>query len=104
SLVDPLSNPTSITLYFRIRVDCGGASTCAKNIPQLDPLSTGGYARLTKADMTLVDDDVPLVIPSGSLYALDGDYTNGAGRHDLTLWADDPGSGGQPRWAGGGHG
>jgi len=40
SLVDPASNPTSKVLYVRIRVDCGGASTCSKNIPQLDPLST----------------------------------------------------------------
>src|SRR5438445_7606384 len=52
SLVDPASNPTSKVLYIRIRVDCGGASTCSKNIPQLDPLSTGGYVRATKVDMT----------------------------------------------------
>jgi hypothetical protein len=98
SLVDPSANPTSITLYFRIRVDCGGAATCSKNIPQLDPLSTGGYARMTKADMTLVDDDVPTVIPSGTLYALDGDYTNGTGSYDLGLFANDPGSGVQRGW------
>ena len=29
SLVDPAANPTSTTLYFRIRVDCGGATTCS---------------------------------------------------------------------------
>src|SRR5204862_262800 len=59
SLVDPSANPTSKLLYFRIRVDCGGATSCSKNIPQLDPLATGGYARMLEADMTLVDDDAP---------------------------------------------
>ena len=32
SLVDPSSAPTSLVLYVRIRVDCGGASTCSKHI------------------------------------------------------------------------
>ena len=98
SLADPNGNPTTKVLYFRIRVDCGGASTCSKNIPALDPLQTGGYARLTKVDMTLVDDDVPVVMPSGSLYQLGSDYTNGTGSPDLTLFANDPGSGVQRGW------
>src|SRR5439155_3947696 len=98
SLVDPAANPTSTTLYFRIRVDCGGATTCSKNIPQLSPLSTGGYARATKVDMTLVDDDNPEAWASGSFYDLAGDYTNGSSRFDLTFGANDAGSGVQRVW------
>jgi hypothetical protein len=92
SLVDPATNPTSKVLYFRIRVDCGGAGTCSKNIPQLDPLSTGAYARLQKVDMTLVDDDVPVVTPSGLLWDLRYDSTTG-GVFQVTATATDAGSG-----------
>jgi hypothetical protein len=93
SLVDPSTNPTTKTLYFRIRVDCGGAATCSKNIPALDPLWTGGFARLLKVDMTLVDDDNPWVTPSGPFYDLNTQYTNGASSYPLTLTSTDPGSG-----------
>lgn len=92
TLVDPLANPTSKVLYVRIRVDCGGATTCSKNIPQLDPLSTGGYVRVTKADMTLVDDDEPQVMPEGSLVD-DTNFTNGVGSYPVTINVHDDGAG-----------
>jgi hypothetical protein len=93
SLVDPAANPTSTVLYFRIRVDCGGASTCAKTIPQLDPTTNGPMARLLKVDMTLVDDDLPDPYASGSFYDLADDYTNGSSTYDLTVGGGDAGSG-----------
>jgi hypothetical protein len=87
SLVDPAANPTSKVLYFRIRVDCGGATTCSKNIPQLDPLSTGAFARLLKADLTLVDDDNPVVTRvSDNVDTFNNTYT-------VTVRASDAGSG-----------
>lgn len=87
TLADPAANPTAKTLYFRIRVDCGGATTCAKNIPQLDPLSTGGYARLLKVDMTLVDDDNPV------LQRVSDDVDTFNDRYTVTVNATDAGSG-----------
>jgi hypothetical protein len=97
SLVDPSTNPTSKVLYFRIRVDCGGATTCSKNIPALDPLSTGGYARLLSADMTLVDDDQPNVFVDGEL--TQQVYVNGSRAYGLIVSASDAGSGVQRAWA-----
>jgi hypothetical protein len=98
SLVDPSTNPTTKTLYFRIRVDCGGATTCSKNVPALDPLSTGGFARLLKVDMTLVDDDTPSVVASGPFADLSGTYINGTKAYALTVSGSDPGSGIQRSW------
>jgi len=99
SLVDPAPNPTSKVLYLRIRVDCGGATTCSKNIPQLDPLSTGGYLRVTRADITLVDDDNPVVTASGPFRVLEGRYINGTQAYDLTVSATDAGAGISRSWA-----
>ena len=99
SLVDPSANPTSKLLYFRIRVDCGGATSCSKNIPQLDPLATGGYARMLEADMTLVDDDAPAIAATGPFRDLDGTYVNGQGAYDLTPTGQDAGSGILQVWA-----
>jgi hypothetical protein len=98
SLVDPASNPTSKVLYVRIRVDCGGASTCSKNIPQLDPLSNGAEARVTSVDMTLVDDDNPVVTPSGTFRDLDQNYDDGRSSRDLTIAASDAGAGIVRNW------
>jgi hypothetical protein len=98
TLVDPSSNPTSKVLYVRIRVDCGGAATCSKNIPALDPLATGGYVRLLKEDMILVDDDYPAVTVSGPFYDLHGEYINGQNSYGVTINTFDAGSGIQRLW------
>jgi hypothetical protein len=98
TLTDPASSPTSKVLYFRVHVDCGGASSCNKTIPSKDPLTNGAYARLLKVDMTLIDHDVPLVTPSGPLFALDGGYTDGRSAYDVTLSAHDLGSGVSRGW------
>jgi hypothetical protein len=92
-LEDPSRNPTSKVLYVRIRVDCGGASTCAKTIPGLDPLSTGAYLRVRKVDMTLVDDDKPSVQPSGPLWDIRDHFIDGTQTYEVTLGATDGGSG-----------
>jgi len=91
SLLDPADDPTSKVLFFRIRVDCGGAPTCSKTIPSKDPLKNGAFARLLKADMTLVDDDDPTVTASGPF--AEQDYVNGSSSYGLTVNGDDPGSG-----------
>jgi len=93
TLTDPSSNPTSKVLYFRIHVDCGGASSCSKTIPSKDPLKNGAYARLLRADMTLVDDDNPLPEPSGAFYELDESYIDGRQSYPLTVTSSDAGSG-----------
>jgi streptogrisin C len=98
-LADPAPNPTAKTLFFKIRMDCKDALTCSKHIPTLDPLSTGGFARVKLVDMTLVDDDVPNVAASGPFAELDGTYINGRGSYDLTVSADDAGSGITRDWA-----
>lgn len=99
TLTDPSDNPTSNVLYFRIDVDCGGASSCSKTIPEKDPLKNGPYARLLEADMTLVDDDNPVVTPSGPFYDLRFQYIDGRQTYSLTTSADDAGAGIVRAWA-----
>lgn len=95
---DPGANPTSKTLFFKIRMDCKDAASCVKHIPALDPLATAGFARLKLVDMTLVDDDLPNVTPSGSFWELDGNYSNGRVSYDLTVDAADAGAGITRSW------
>jgi hypothetical protein len=92
-LTDPSANPTAKVLYLRIHVDCGGAPTCQKTIPQLDPLATGGFVRFLKVDSTLVDDDNPVAQPSGALWDIRDQYVDGTQTYDVTLGAADAGSG-----------
>jgi hypothetical protein len=93
-LDDPVASaPSSKVLYLRIHVDCGGAATCTKTIPQLDPLATGGYVRFLKVAMTLVDDDLPVTSPSGPLWDIRDQFIDGTQRYGVTLGATDAGSG-----------
>ncbi|MDX6474178.1 MAG: hypothetical protein QOK22_2994 [Gaiellaceae bacterium] len=92
-LADPSVPATATQAFFRIRVDCGGAATCSKNIPSLDPLATGGYARLTRAAFTLTDADAPTVVATGPFVALGGTYIDGRSSYGLTVSAADGGSG-----------
>jgi hypothetical protein len=98
TIVDPSANPTSKELYVRIRVDCGGASTCSKHIPQHDPLVNGAFVRVTNVDMTLVDDDLPVVTPSGPFWNLGDNYSNGRIVYPLRIDASDAGSGIVRNW------
>jgi hypothetical protein len=98
TLTDPGSNPTAKVLFIRIHVDCGGESACKRTIPALDPLETGAFARLLKADLTLVDDDDPALTPSGQLYDLRDTYINGTLTYGVTVHADDAGSGIAKAW------
>jgi hypothetical protein len=85
-LVDPSTNPTSKTLFFRVRMDCKNTPGCTKHVSSHDPLVNGGYARLKFVDMVLVDDDVP------ELQFFD-ELQMDVEKYAVTLSASDPGSG-----------
>lgn len=93
TLTDPKPEPTAKVLFFRIHVDCGGAKTCSKTIPEKDPLKNGAFVRPLKVDMTLVDTDDPLVTPSGPFFDLAGTAIYGDRSYRLNADADEPGSG-----------
>lgn len=97
TLADPSSNPTAKTLFFRVRVDCKGQTTCTKHIPTLDPLQTAGTARLKFVDMTLVDDDNPDVSASNEFTTQS--YIAGKETFALTISSRDAGSGVTRAWA-----
>jgi hypothetical protein len=99
ALVDPSANPTAKVLFLRVRMDCKNQTTCTKHIPTLDPLQNAGTARLKRVDMTLVDDDPPVVTASGPFFDLAHDYSNGRESYALTLSASDAGSGVDRAWA-----
>lgn len=87
TLVDPSSNPTSTTLFVRIRVDCKNATSCSKHVPALDPLVNAGTAQLKLVDMTLVDDDAP------QIEVVDERLDISAERYEIAVEATDAGSG-----------
>jgi hypothetical protein len=90
-LSDPAASATQA--FFRISVDCNGAASCSKNIPSLDPLTNGAYARLTAASFVLDDVDTPTVVASGPFVDLGGTYIDGRSSYGLTVSAADGGSG-----------
>lgn len=100
TLADPAASPTSKQLFFGVEFpQCAdpASPSCTKNIPALDPLANGGYARLKRVDLTLVDDDLPVVTPSGPLWDLAGTRVGG-GTHEVTLTATDAGAGVKRVW------
>ncbi len=99
ALADSKNNPTAKVLYFRIELPpCNGGDPCEKYIPTLDPLTVGGYARLKFADMILVDDDAPQLLPSGDFFDLMNDYPGVGQSYGLTITAIDSGAGIQHVW------
>ena len=98
TLADPSANPTSKTLFFRVRMDCKNNPGCTKHIPSLDPLQSAGTARLKFVDMTLVDDDLPVVTASGELWELGENYSNGREVYGVTIDATDAGAGIVRNW------
>jgi hypothetical protein len=98
TLVDPSTNPTSTVLFFKIRMDCKNQPGCTKHIPMLDPLQTAGTARLKFVDMTLVDDDLPVVTAYGPFVHLDQRYIDGRQPYDVTVDATDAGAGIERSW------
>jgi hypothetical protein len=97
-LADPNADPVSKVLYFQLLMPDCQSGPCDKNIPALDPLENGGYARLKGLRMVLVDDDLPTVSPSGAFFDLASSYINGTQTYGLTTSADDQGSGVQRAW------
>lgn len=98
TLADPSPSPTSKVLFVRLRLDCKDQTSCTKHIPAHDPLTNGPDARVTRVDMTLVDDDLPTVWPSGPLVELSERYVAGVDAYDITLDAADAGSGIERTW------
>ena len=96
SLADPSDRPTSKEAYLRVEMPvCSNPADtpCSKHIPALDPVRNGPMARLDQVDMVLVDDDVPVVLASGSLADLAGLYIDGSAEYAATVSASDAGAG-----------
>lgn len=92
-LADPADSPTAKQLFFQLVVPPCVSGPCSWNIPQLDPLATGGYARLESLHMVLVDDDDPIADATGDLASLADTYIDGRQSYGVTISAHDPGSG-----------
>ena len=95
-LADPKNDPSAKVLFFRVEFPaCAdpSSSSCSKYIPQLDPLTTGANARLKLADMILVDDDNPLIQPTGPLWDIRDHFIDGTQTYPVTLGSAELGSG-----------
>lgn len=95
-LWDPAGAPTATDLFARIEIpNCASrpAKSCSKTVPVLDPLTNGPFLRVESVDMTLVDDDLPVVTPSGPFYELDGKYIDGRKSYALDTASSDAGAG-----------
>ncbi len=96
SLFDPSGEPTAKDLYARLDIPrCPPLpdSACSKLIASLDPLTAGAFMRIGKVELTLVDDDLPIVTTSGSFYDLRGRHIDGKSSYPLAIAASDAGSG-----------
>ena len=96
NLDDGRDEPASKEVSVRVDMPvCNNpaAKPCSKWIPILDPLKNGASVLVEAVDLTLADDDLPTVIPSGPFRELDGRYVNGRETHDLVVDAADVGAG-----------
>lgn len=96
SLFDPAADPTSKDLYARIEIPkCTPLPdlACSKLIASLNPLTAGAYLRLGKVELTLVDDDLPVVTPSGPFFDLRNKYIDGKSSYPLVIADTDAGAG-----------
>jgi hypothetical protein len=94
-LADP--SGSAKTVYFQLQMPPCESGPCEKEIPQLDPLKNGGYARLKSLTMVLVDDDTPQVSLAGEL--TDQVYVSGTKSYGLTVNSSDAGAGISRAWA-----
>ena len=97
-LADPNANPISKVLYLQLAMPPCQSGPCEKQIPALDPLKNGGYARLKSLRMVLVDDDKPGLLPEGELWDIRDTYINGSRAYGLVTNANDQGSGVARAW------
>jgi hypothetical protein len=65
--------------------------TCQKYIPVAN--GTANRLRVTRVQMVLVDDDLPVPAPAGEWYDLRDRYVNGQNQHALHVAASDAGAG-----------
>lgn len=95
-LADPVGAPTAKELSVEILVPAcekNTASACSKWIPVKDPLKDGAFVQVKSADLTLVDDDDPVVTPSKAFFELDGTYIDGRQTYPLRIDSTDAGAG-----------
>lgn len=96
ALFDPLTSPTAKEAFVRLEKPvCNGSNqlACLKYIPDNDAASGGSYLRAKAIAMTLVDDDLPVVTPSGAFYDLSDAYIDGKQVYPLTVDSSDAGAG-----------
>ncbi len=95
-LFDPSSNPTTKEAYARIFIPSCQLlyiEFCSQLIPTMDPLNFGPYLQVQRVDMTLVDDDRPVVKTSAAFSDLNGKYVDGKQAYDLATTEADAGAG-----------
>jgi hypothetical protein len=96
NLQDPSSEPSAKEAFVRLRMPvCNNPAPtpCSKYVPAQNPTTTGSMARADRVDMVLVDDDRPIVTPSGAFFDLDGTYIDGKHQYALRLDVRDAGAG-----------
>lgn len=94
ALADPSSDsPKAKYLAVRLELPCTkkNPKACSKHIPVAEAVQNGLQVR--RVEMRLVDDDLPVLAPASEWYELRDQYVNGQGQHNLTLAANDAGSG-----------
>jgi|tagenome__1003787_1003787.scaffolds.fasta_scaffold20987159_8 hypothetical protein len=95
-LADPSGQPVSKELSVQISLPiCAKRDdrSCSKMIPAKDPLPDGPVVQVKSADLVLVDDDAPVVTPSGPFFDLDGRYIDGRQTYPLHVDSSDAGAG-----------
>ncbi len=95
ALFDPSAAPSSKELYVRLeKPSCenGNQLACLKWIPDNNP-TDGSFLRAEKVAMTLVDDDLPVVTPSGAFFDLKDRYIDGKQSYPLQIDSTDAGAG-----------
>jgi hypothetical protein len=78
--------------------DKPGSPSCTKAIDPQDPAADGGFARVDKAELALLDSDPPSLSVSGPLRELADKYINGQTSYALKAVASDEGVGIERVW------
>jgi hypothetical protein len=84
-------SPATKRVSLRIELPCAKATGCTKTIPVADAVNDG--LQIRSLDMTLVDDDAPVLRPSGAFWDLRDHYIDGKQTYPLTVAASDAGAG-----------
>lgn len=88
ALFDPQASPTAKEAFVKLEMptcNSGDPQACSKDIPANDPQGNGYFLRTNRVAMTLVDDDLPVVTLSNSLWDKRDGYVNGSHTLPLTV-------------------